>query len=373
MTELTHELETESTPSDGAQERADDDASTGRPSAPGLDALRLDRRRIAVLIGLGVLTVALLLALGGGRQALDALRGADWRVLALAALIHYSGFAVRGHRWQLLLRSTGHRLRYVYVTALLLAGWFVSALLPARAGDLLRIGVLRLPDGPAAPVPVADGLGSIVMERVLDILAILLLGAAFGFFVLRTRLPGWVLTAYVVAGGVLLALGAALLLAPRLLDWLRTWSGHTLWQKALDFAGQVVVSLRALAQRPAIAALALGESLYIWLCDGLLLWLVIRALGQTVPLGAAAFVALTVDIFAAVPITPGGVGQIETAYAALLALLALPAVNIAAVVLATRLISYWSFLLVSGVVTFAAGFGAVLRRPAATGPATVTD
>ena len=120
MTELTHELETESTPSDGAQERADDDASTGRPSAPGLDALRLDRRRIAVLIGLGVLTVALLLALGGGRQALDALRGADWRVLALAALIHYSGFAVRGHRWQLLLRSTGHRLRYVYVTALLL-------------------------------------------------------------------------------------------------------------------------------------------------------------------------------------------------------------------------------------------------------------
>ena len=378
MTELTHELEAESTPPDGAQERAPADASTGRPPAPGLDALRLDRRRIAVLIGLGVLTVALLLALGGGRQALDALRGADWRVLALAALIHYSGFAVRGHRWQLLLRSTGHRLRYVYVTALLLAGWFVSALLPARAGDLLRIGVLRLPDGPGAPVPVADGLGSIVMERVLDILAILLLGATFGFLVLRTRLPGWVLTAYVVAGGLLLVLGVALLLAPALLDWLRTWSGHSLWQKALDFAGQVVVSLRALAQRPAIAALALGESLYIWLCDGLLLWLVIRALGQTVPLGAAAFVALTVDIFAAVPVTPGGVGQIETAYAALLALLALPAVNIAtvniaAVVLATRLISYWSFLLVSGVVTFAAGFGAVLRRPATTGPATVTD
>lgn len=365
MVELTQEREPEST------------QPPGTPSVPGLDALRLDRRRIAVLIGLGVLTVALLVALGGGRQALAALRLADWRLLAVAALVHYSGFAVRGHRWQLLLRSTGHNLRYGYVTALLLAGWFVSALLPARAGDFLRIGVLRLPDdrrgGRHAPVPVADGLGSIVMERVLDIVAILVLGAAFGFAVLRTRLPDWVLTTYVVTGGLLLALGVALLVAPPLLGWMRSWSGHSVWQKLLDFATQVVVSLRALARRPAVAAAAFGESLYIWLCDGLLLWLVILALGKSVPLGAAAFVALTVDIFAAVPITPGGVGQIETAYAALLALLALPAVNIAAVVLATRLISYWSFLVVSGVVTFAAGFGAVLRRPPTTSQATVTD
>ena len=58
-------------------------------------------------------------AAGVGRCAgtLAALTGADLRLLGLALLVHYSGFAVRGHRWQLLLAAAGHRLGYLYVTA----------------------------------------------------------------------------------------------------------------------------------------------------------------------------------------------------------------------------------------------------------------
>ena len=344
------------------------------PTAPDAEAtglnrlgtLRLDGKRIGLLLGLGMLTVVLLLTVGDGRAALAALRDVDWRLLLLAALIHYSGFAVRGHRWQQLLGVMGHGLGYLYTTTLLLAGWFVSALLPARAGDILRIGVLRL--GPEsggtdrAAVPVASTLGSIVLERALDILAILTLGATFGFLALRTRLPDWVLITYGAAGGLLVLLGVGLLISPPLLGRLRGWFSHSLWQRVLDFVEQVVASLRALFARPGVALLVTAESLYIWLCDALLLWLVIAALGHWTAFSPAAFVALTVDIIAAVPVTPGGVGQIETAYAALLALLALPTVNIAAVVLLTRLISYWSFLVVSGVATFGAGFGAMLQH-----------
>ncbi len=57
--------------------------------------------------------------------------------------------------------------------------------------------------------------------------------------------------------------------------------------------------------------------------DALVVWLVILALGATMPFSIAAFVALTVDVLAAVPLTPGGVGQIDAAYAGLLALLPL--------------------------------------------------
>jgi hypothetical protein len=78
------------------------------------------------------------------------------------------------------------------------------------------------------------------------------------------------------------------------------------------------------------------------------------------PFAAAAFVALTVDVLAAVPITPGGVGQIDAAYAALLALLPLPAFNVGAAVLVVRFISYWSFLVFSGIITLVAGFGSML-------------
>ena len=323
----------------------------------------LNGRRLTILFALGLLTVALLLAIGGGREAISALSSADWRLVAAAAAIHYSGFAVRGHRWQLLLKAAGHRLPYRYVTGLLLSGWFISALVPARAGDAARVGLLRAPlNDVYAPVPVATGASTIVLERALDMLAILLLAAAFGLGVLRDRLPGWVLVTYAVALTLLVGLSVAVLAAPRLIDALRKITGWALWQKALDFGAQIVDSLRRLPRRPAVAALVVAESLYIWLCDALLLWLVVASLGTWLGVANAAFVALTVDVIAAVPITPGGIGQIEAAYGALLALLpAQTTFNIAAAVLIARAVSYWSFLLISGVVTYVAGFGQVIR------------
>jgi len=299
-----------------------------------------------------VLTICLLVALGGGRAPLQQVAQADWRWLALATLIHYSGFAVRGWRWQQLLQMMGYRLRWRKVTVLLLSGWFVSALLPARAGDLLRVAVLQQPAADRPPVPVAASLGSIVLERALDLLAILLLGALLGLLLLRAMLPGWVVAAYVTGLGGLLLLTGTVLVAPALLDKLRSWAPAPLWHKGLDFAGQVVASLRTCASQPRLAPAVLGASLYIWLCDALLMWLAVGSLGQWLPFGQLSFVALTVDVFALVPLTPGGIGQIETVNAALLALLPLPTATVAAAVLINRAISYWSFLLCTGAITF---------------------
>ena len=158
----------------------------------------LDRKRLILLGGFGLLTLVLLLLLGGGREAIAALTHVDWQLILLAIFIHYSGFAVRGLRWQQLLGTIGHRLSWSFATTLLLAGWFVSALLPARAGDVMRVGVLHRSAQDRPGIPVADALGSIVLERALDLLAILTLGAGFGFVVLRTQLPYWVLIAYAI-------------------------------------------------------------------------------------------------------------------------------------------------------------------------------
>lgn len=334
-------------------------------SATAQEILRLTPRRIALLAGLGVLTVTLMVSLGGGRDALVAVSHANWRLVALAVVVHYSGFAVRGHRWQQLLSLMGRRISLRSATAVLLSGWFASALLPARAGDLLRIGVLRAGIADVQPVPIPVSLSSIVLERVLDMAAILALGATLGFAILRARLPSWVLATYVVALAILGVFAGALLLAPPLLTWLRGRWRNRWWQALLDLAAQFVTSLAALRRRPMLTALVIGESLYIWMCDALLLWLVVASLGTWLPLGSAAFVALTVDIVAAAPLTPGAIGQIELANTALLTLVALPRFDAAAAVLLTRAISYWSFLLFSGAVTLAAGLWAYLAGDAA--------
>jgi uncharacterized membrane protein YbhN (UPF0104 family) len=182
---------------------------------------------------------------------------------------------------------------------------------------------------------------------------------------LRDQLPAWLLGSYALGIALLLGFGAGLLLAPPLLAGLRRlpWlAQQRLWQKSMDFLAQFVDGLRTLFRRPVAAALVVIESLLIWLGDALLVWLVASSLGAPLPLPAAAFVALTVDVLAAVPLTPGGVGQIDAAYAALLALLALPAAHVGALVLLVRFISYWSFLVFSGLVTLVAGFGSLLPR-----------
>lgn len=321
-------------------------------------------RRMALVVILGILTWAALIALFGGSAALDAIASANGRWLLAALLVHYVSFGMRGHRWQRLLAMAGYRLGYWYVTSLLIAGWFVSALLPARAGDWLRVGVLRLEDPRRAAVPVGVSLGSIVSERALDILAILGLGAGFGWAVLRMQAPSWLIVSYVAALALLVGLAAAIIAVPALVEWLRRWSQRLFWQRLLNFVDQAVSSLRLLAQRPRTAVPALMESFLIWLSDALVLWFVILSLGGTLPFGHAAFAALTVDVLAAAPLTPGGVGQIDAAYVALFALpsMAEAGLNVGAAVLLVRFITYWSFLFFSGAVTAFAGFGAVIDR-----------
>jgi glycosyltransferase AglD len=318
--------------------------------------------RFILLLLIAAVTIAALLWLGGGRETLATLGSAKWSLVALAVVIHYAGFALRGHRWQQLLAGLGHRLPYRQVTALLIAGWFVSALVPARAGDLARISALRLDRQGDASVPVADALGSIVLERTLDITAILGLGAAFGFAVLQDRLPQWVLVAYGAGVTMLLLFGVALLAAPGLLARLYNLSERQIWQRGMTFAAQLVESVRSLLRRPGKAILLSLESALIWLCDALLLWLVLLALGQEVAFAHAAFIALTVDVFATVPLTPGGMGQIELAYTTLLSLLALPVTIVPAAVLLVRAIAYWSFLGFSGVVATTSGFTALIQH-----------
>lgn len=329
--------------------------------------MRLNRRWVLMLLGAGILSVVILLLIGGGRAPLETMRHANWRFLGMGLIVHYSGFAVRGWRWQRILGSMGHRLTYSYCTGLLMSGWFVSAIVPARAGDLLRIGILRKPNlwgRKLDPIPIADGMSSVILERLLDMTAIIVMGAVSGILIVQSRLPQWVLPLYGTGLVILSVIGIMLLVSAPVLNWLRRWSDHHFWHDAIDLAEQTASQIALLWTMPSTAIVTFIQSVYIWFCDALLLWLVVSSLNTPLTLGSATFVALTVDVVAAVPITPGGVGQIEAAYAALLALLSMPFVNLSATILLTRLISYWSFLIICGLIAFFLGVGQLIPNSA---------
>lgn len=84
---------------------------------------------------------------------------------------------VRAARWQLTLQALGYRPSLFHTTVALLAGTLASMIIPG-AGELTRCGTLQRTDG----IPIAKGIGSVVAERVIDLLMLgVLVGLTFLF------------------------------------------------------------------------------------------------------------------------------------------------------------------------------------------------
>jgi glycosyltransferase 2 family protein len=135
------------------------------------------------------------------RQQLPELPAASVALPRLgAALALYAlATAMRGERWLRLLRYAGARLSRTDAYAVTTVGYMGNNALPARAGDLLK-SVLS---SRAAGTATADGFGTLVAERVLDAVALVLV---FAVLVTTLRLPlgveGWMLAAVAVGLGV---------------------------------------------------------------------------------------------------------------------------------------------------------------------------
>ena len=79
-------------------------------------------------------------------------------------------YACRALRWQLVLAALGYRPTLLRTLIALMAGNLTSLVIPG-AGELTRCGTLTRTDG----VPLAQGIGSVVAERMVDLLALLAL------------------------------------------------------------------------------------------------------------------------------------------------------------------------------------------------------
>lgn len=97
-------------------------------------------------------------------------RQADVGWLAVSGLVTGLYQLVRAARWQLTLQALGYQPSLFRTTTALLAGTMASMLVPG-AGELTRCGTLQRTDG----VPMAQGIGSVVAERVVDLVMLLVL------------------------------------------------------------------------------------------------------------------------------------------------------------------------------------------------------
>lgn len=91
--------------------------------------------------------------------------------LALAAALQLLSFPLRVLRWQTLLRPVTSRLPFRLMLEATFLGYMVSAVAPGRLGELVRPGLVAS----RKEVAIGPALGSIVAERLIDTLMMIIL------------------------------------------------------------------------------------------------------------------------------------------------------------------------------------------------------
>ena len=268
-----------------------------------------------------------------------------WLIL-LGFAVYYLGFPLRGHRWTVLLKGAGYRISTKDGTEILFLSWLVNCVVPAKLGDIYRAYLLKL----NSPVSLTKTLGTVFIERILDLFAIAALGLAAGYIHFREGLPRDV--QIIFAFGVVLVVLLALALigmrnfGRRLVEALPL--PHRAEELYLRFEEGVFqsVGLRGLPWLGVLTGL-------IWLTEGLRLYFVIQAFGfQDLHLGLSGtmFVALCGSLLTAVPLTPGGLGFVEAGAVGLLTtVFGMPFPQASAIILVDRAISVFSIVVLGSI------------------------
>jgi len=319
-----------------------------REDRVSVDSLSLGRRlrqpkTIVSLVVPIILLVFFVRALPGFK--LDELPGHILRanpLLLLAAFaVFYLGFPLRGLRWAYLIRGTGYPLRLRDATEIIFISWLVNCLVPAKLGDLYRAYLLKI----NSTVSLSRTFGTVFIERVLDLFAIVIFGLSSGYWSFRGRLPDEVQIVFAIGVVVVVILAAGLLTMRNF--GRRVILALPLPHKIIEFYDRFEEGVFAAVGMRALPRLILLTGL-IWTTEAMRLFLVVEALGfPDVHLGisGAFFVALTGSLMTAVPFTPAGIGVVETAVVFVLTTVYnVPLTEAVAITLVDRVISVLSII-----------------------------
>lgn len=326
-----------------------DDLSEG--AVPITERLK-DRRTQASIIVPVLVLVLFAIALPGFEldTLVDNILSADPAWLIAAFVIYYLGFPLRGYRWSILLRGIGAKVRVRDSTEILFVSWLVNSVVPAKLGEVYRAWLLKV----NFPVSLSATFGTIFIERIFDIFAIVILGLGAAFWSFRTGVDDTVRAIMFIGVVVVVLLAVALFtmhsFGRRLIDRLPLPErGKELYERFE--AGVFSADRRTL---PLVAFL----TLLIWTTEALRLLFVVEALGFDISLGisGAFFVALVASLLTAVPFTPAGLGIVEAGIVGLLTVVYQADPNeAAAIALVDRAISVLSVIVL--------GFIAYLLSP----------
>ena len=276
--------------------------------------------RTVVVLALAIGLLAIFLRNADLGRVWESVKAARADFLVLAVVMTCATFVIRAERWQYLLSPLGPT-RFWMVFRATVIGFAASAVLPARAGEVIRPYFLARREGLSATAAFA----TIIVERILDLVAVLLLMGAFLIWFdpglesrdskafEAVRFGGLVMTP--VAIGTLAVMFFMAGHPERLHAWVLKAEAVLPGRIAAMIArfAQTFAEGFAVVRSPGRLVAAVAWSIVLWIAIASGIWAVSVAFGVSMPFTGAWLMLAPLVVGVAVP-TPGGVGGFHEAY-----------------------------------------------------------
>ena len=273
--------------------------------------------RIVVAVGL----TAFLLYISHPLDVARAAAGADLRWIGMAVGLVLVDRTLMALRWIDLLSALtpGSRPRFSIVLRIFFVSSFVSNFVPSVAADMYRAYALS-----RYKVHLAESTASVLMDRILGVLSVVLVGAGALPFAHGIAAQRELIAALAAVFGVC-AVAIAVVFSEQAAFWLRTSAGLIPIRIVRHAADALTDAVRRYAMHHREMARVLALSIVVQLIRVLQAWCLGRALGIQLPFAAYCVFIPVIVLIMQLPITVNGIGTTQAGFLWLFAPQGVPA------------------------------------------------
>jgi len=251
---------------------------------------------VPTLIAVGIIAYMLYRVWG---DLLEALQHMIPTYLVIGIIICLFAWWLRGWRYHYILASLNYKVPVIVATACIFVSQTVNLVVPARLGDFVRIFILKHDYNTSY----SEGISSIVVERVFDIVTVAILGGVALLFI--PNVPSWFYTVIFVPLLVGIAFFVFLVFSGKL----------TTKNKYISIILTMLEEIRRASLTLKSIIVLSVSSIVIWLLDVLVCVSVVMMFQQQIPFAVVLLAIVIGNLVKAVPLTPGGVGTYELSLA----------------------------------------------------------
>ena len=224
--------------------------------------------------------------------------------LLVALVFYWAEIVLRINRWKRILVSVDSAIRYSSISNSFCVSAAANNIFPFRLGDILRahlVGIQR-------KISRYSLMGTIVLEKLIDVVAVLLL-TCWGAFGVLSQIGAMskVGFAFILGGASIVLFGGMYLaiknrfLSNKLVLFFHERLGH--FKKGFG-----------ILFKPKNLSLVILETILIWAFNTLAIWAIIKSLGVSLSASEVLLLEGITGLAAAIPSAPAGIGTLQYAF-----------------------------------------------------------